>query len=165
MTSAALSDQTLWFDAELRPHRSLSARGRRRLIAGVALVCLIAGARAWAVGAWPVMLFFLLDALLIWGAFKLNTIAARARERVRLSRQALDVHHIPAFGAERHARFEPYFTRVDLRHPGEHRSELRICERGRHTVIGSFLPSEERAEIAGALDDALFRLKTNQPPG
>lgn len=162
-SGAAPAPSPLLFDAELRPHRSLSRAGLRRVMLGAGLISLVAGLRFWMIGAWPVMLFFVLDLALLWGAFKLNALAARRREHVRLSAQALDIWHVSALGHARTARFEPYWTRVELRHPGQHRAELRIRDRAQHTVVGSFLTKEERADLAQALQEALARLKDSPP--
>lgn len=156
--------EPLWFDAELRPHRSLSRKAYGRIMGVFMLVCMVGGARAWVIGAWPVAAFLVLDVLLLWGAFKLSYMSGRAREVVRLSRSDLQVSRYSPFGPPRHARFEPYWTRVEIRHAGEHRAQVRLRDAQNHTVIASFLPKEERTQLGWALKDALQRLRDNQPP-
>ena len=77
------------FSAELHPYRSLGRNGHR-------VFFLIAGALSFAhmavfmiSGAWPVVMFFGADFLILFGAFWLNNRAARAREVVSLSRHLL----------------------------------------------------------------------------
>ncbi|MBK1637498.1 hypothetical protein CKO24_00300 [Rhodothalassium salexigens DSM 2132] len=154
----------VWFDAVLRPNRSLGPAGRARLFWAVAALSAVSALRFWAVGAWPVALFFILDAGLLWGAFKLNDRAGRRTETIRLSRAGLDVAYTAPDGRTRTARLEPVFARVDVRHAGSHRAQVRLVSRGVEAVVGSFLSRDERLEMAAALDEALYRFRTNQAP-
>ncbi len=65
------------FRAVLLPHRSLGRKGFIALMLVVCLVSALTGLKFYQLGAWPVMAFFGLDVLLIYGAFRLNYRAAR----------------------------------------------------------------------------------------
>src|SRR3546814_15431204 len=58
------------FDAELRPHRSLSPRGFLLLMASVCAFSFAGGLAFYLAGAWPVIGFLGADVLLISPAFK-----------------------------------------------------------------------------------------------
>ena len=67
------------FRALLTPHRSLSPKGFALLMAVLFCVSLASGLFFLSLGAWPVVGFFGLDVLLLYGAFRLNYRAARFR--------------------------------------------------------------------------------------
>ena len=88
------------FSAELHPYRSLGRNGHR-------VFFLIAGALSFAhmavfmiSGAWPVVMFFGADFLILFGAFWLNNRAARAKEIVSLSRTSISIRKITPSGKE-----------------------------------------------------------------
>lgn len=85
-----LNDQPI-FAAELVPHRSLGRRGFRLLLILSGFACLIYGGFFFATGAWPIGLFFGLDFLLLYIAFRANYRAAKAREEVSVSRTSLSI--------------------------------------------------------------------------
>ena len=85
-----LNDQPI-FAAEVVPHRSLGRRGFRLLLLFSGLACLVYGGFFLATGAWPVGLFFGLDFLLLYTAFRANYRAAKAREEVSVSRTSLSI--------------------------------------------------------------------------
>src|SRR5690606_7178160 len=88
------------FSAELHPYRSLGRNGHR-------IFFLIAGALSFAhmavfllSGAWPIVFFFGLDFVALFGAFWLNNRAAQAREFVSLSRTNISIRKVSPSGRE-----------------------------------------------------------------
>ena len=79
---------------KLTPHRSLGPNGFVLLMALVSFISFVAGVIFWLAGAWPVVGFFGLDVLLIYGAFKLNYAAARIYETVDITDRELLVRSI-----------------------------------------------------------------------
>src|SRR3546814_12592383 len=79
------------FDAELRPHRSLSPRGFLLLMASVCAFSFAGGLAFYLAGAWPVIGFLGADVLLIYLAFKINYRSGRLVERLHLTRDRLTV--------------------------------------------------------------------------
>ncbi len=151
-----------FFQAELRPHRSLGRRGYFIVIGLVAVVNLSAGAAFWLAGAWPVFGFAGLEVLLLWLAFRYSYAQGRAREYVTLADDSLIVRRISARGQETAISLQPYWVRVECAGEDEGHA-LTLWSHGRAIRIGVFLSPEERLRLADALQDALWRWR--QPPG
>ncbi len=151
-----------FFQAELRPHRSLGRRGFFILIGCVALINFGAGIAFWLAGAWPVLGFCGLEVLLLWLAFRYSYAQARAREFVILDGASLTIRRISARGLQKQWQLQPYWVRVECDdEPDSHR--LTLWSHGRGFNLGQFLSPAERLELAEALRDALWRWR--QPPG
>lgn len=151
----------VFFDAVLRPHRSLSPRGFRLLMAASAAGLLAVGLLFWLSGAWPVIGFCGLEFGLLYGAFRLNYRAARAYERLRLSDDGLEISRVRPNGVvARVWRLQPNWLRIDIDNPPDHDSQLILSSHGRRMVVGSFLAPEERLDLARALAEALDRWRT-----
>ncbi len=147
------------FDAELRPHRSLSVKGFRVLMAAVIGVNVIAGGAVFVAGAWPVIGFMGVDVLLIYAAFRASYRAARRREKLRLTADWLTIQRIDPTGRGETETLRPYWLRVELEEPAAPSTPLTLWSHGRGTQVGSFLPPAERERLAGALRAALTSLK------
>jgi uncharacterized membrane protein len=154
-------DQAL-FDAELRPHRSLSPRGFLLLMLCVCGLSFAGGLAFYLAGAWPVIGFLGADVLLIYLAFKINYRSGRLVERLHLTRDRLTVRRVWPGGRSRTWEFQPYWLQVvfDERAIGDDRSDCPLILRshGRSLTVGSFLTRQERGELAGALRTALGRV-------
>lgn len=150
------------FDAVLYPHRSLSPRGVRKVILGLAGALGLVAIYFTALGAWPVLPFFGCEIVLIWWAFKANARDGHACERVRLTRDALTVARVRPSGHEQHHRIAPpHWLRVDLAARPGGDNELRLASHGRSLKVGDFLTPEERGELADELRLAVARLNKN----
>jgi uncharacterized membrane protein len=143
------------FSAILTPHRSLSPRGFIVFMAIISGVSFIAGMAFVLAGAWPVLGFFALDALLIYAAFKANYFAARAYETVSIDGDTLTVTKVLPSGRSRSWTFNPYWARVKLTARPGRASQLMLTSHGRRLVLGSFLSEGERQDFANALSNAL----------
>ena len=155
----ALNDQTV-YETELVPHRSLGRKGFRILFALSGALSLVHVIFFMTVGAWPIMMFFGLDFVLLYGAFYLNYRAARAREQVSLSRMNLSIRKISPNGMVREARYNPFWTRLKVsRHPEIGITSLRVAGQGRETPLGEFLYPEAREKLASDLTRALATVK------
>ncbi|MEQ9449837.1 MAG: DUF2244 domain-containing protein, partial [Rhodospirillaceae bacterium] len=102
------------FDAVLYPHRSLGRAGFWALMAAVISVSFTAGLFFFLAGAWPVVGFFGLDVLLIYGAFKLSYRAARLMETIALTENELVVRRISPRGKVLSWTFQPFWVRIAL---------------------------------------------------
>jgi uncharacterized membrane protein len=154
----------LVFDAVLQPHRSLSPHGFVVLMLGISLICFTAGAVFMIAGAWPVMGFFGLDVLLIYIAFRVNYIAARRYETVRLTEETLVVERVTPNGKRQTWQFQPYWLRISMDDPPRPDSQLMLTSHGRSIAIGAFLTPGERLEFAQALRGALDKLRGPASP-
>lgn len=151
------------FSAVLTPHRSLSPRGFVILMSIVCVISFIAGMVFFIAGAWPVLGFFGLDVLLIYGAFKLNYFAARAYETVSIAGDTLTVTKVLPSGKSRSWNFNPYWARVEVSSRPGRASRLVLTSHGRSLVLGSFLTEGERLDFADALKNALNVSKGKSP--
>lgn len=151
------------FDAELRPHRSLSPRGFLLLMAVVCAISFTGGLLFFLMGAWPVIGFLGADVLLIYLAFKINYRSGRLVERLYLTRDSLTVSRIGPGRRSRTWEFQPYWLQVvfDDKAMANERSDCPLILRshGRSVAVGSFLTRQERGEVAGALRAALSRVR------
>lgn len=139
----------LYMDAVITPNRSLSARGRCRVMAVTLVLAAVPISVFWAIGA-PIASFFVgMGVIGLWLALHLSARAGR-RERVRVSGQAVEVI--------RHERrvwsSPPAFTRVEVEgEADEARVWLRLS--GRQTPVADSLSPGERRDFARALQDAV----------
>lgn len=148
------------YETELVPHRSLGRKGFRILFAITGVLSLVHVLFFLTVGAWPIMMFFGLDFVLLYGAFWLNYRAARAREQIRLSRLDLTIRKIAPNGLVREARYNPFWARLKVaRHPEIGITSLRVSGQGRETPLGDFLYPDARERFASELTQALATVK------
>jgi uncharacterized membrane protein len=151
----ALSASAQTFRAILLPHRSLGRKGFIVLMSAVSAISFVTGLAFFMVGAWPVMGFLMLDALLIYGAFRLNYRAARLHELIELSESELRLTRVYPSGRAQSWTFNPYWVRLELE---EHETQAdRLCLRshGRVLTFGNFLSDDEKRGFADALSAAL----------
>lgn len=163
MVKASLAAPAL--DVVLYPNRSLGRSGFAVLMGAIVLVSAAVGAGFMMIGAWPVAGYFGLDALLIYLAFRWNDREARRAEFVRLDRDGLSVRRLEPDGSSREWTFEPYWVRVSLDRVGRHGTRLVLRSHGRRLVIGAFLTTDERVELARTLEAALREHRAGPTPG
>ena len=153
----------LMFEAEVKPHRSLSRRGLWFVIAGMCLASLFVTSLMALLGAWPVIGFngadLLLALVLIW----LNVRAARARETIRLSETELSVLWCDASGRQTLMSLSPAWANVVLEERAGTVPKLLLTSRGTLTTRGTScevarqLGETEKRDLAAALGRALYR--------
>jgi len=156
--------QPLWFDAVLRPHRSLDRRGFLILLGVVFAIAGLSVLRFLVLGAWPVAVFFLLDAGLIYGAFRLSYATARAFEVVQLSRDALIVVKVDWRGRARSWSFNPDWMRITVAGDADRPETVTVEERDARAVVAACLSPPERADFAAALGAARRGMLDGKPP-
>ena len=154
-TSAGNDAAKIRFSAELQPYRSLGPDGFVIVMGLIAAISFVAGVAFLIMGAWPVFGFFGLDVLVIYWAFKANYRAARVRETVDVSDEAVVVRHYDVRGNMREWSFQPYWLRIEMEEDDETCGPLYLKSHGRRLSVGAFLPAEERRDFARALRAAL----------
>ncbi len=159
-TEKAQDTGEILFQAELRPNRSLSPRGFRLLMLGLAAVSFASGVAFVSMGAWPVFGFFGLDVLLLYWAFKASYRSGNLYETIKLTDETLEVRRVHPSGGSQVWRLQPHWLRVQIDDPPEHHSQLVLRSHGRNLTVGSFLTPNERVEVADALRNALARGRT-----
>ncbi|MGI9388105.1 MAG: DUF2244 domain-containing protein, partial [Methyloligellaceae bacterium] len=104
----------IYFDALLRPNRSLSPLGFWIVMGLIGGVSFAAGIAFFLQGAWPVVGFLGLDVALIYWAFKASYRSGRLHEIVRLTDEVLEIHRISPSGRVEVWRYQPYWVQVDM---------------------------------------------------
>ncbi len=148
------------FDAELRPHRSLGRKGFLVLMAVVTVISVCVGVAFVMVGAWPVLGFFGLDVLAVYGAFRWSYRTAKLRETVRLTPNSLQVRRIQPSGSWEQWDFQPYWVRFNLDEHNDDDPVITLSERQVSVSLGRFLPKSERLDFAKAFRSALNHAKS-----
>ena len=156
--------ERIFFDATLRPNRSLGPFGFRMLMLIAGASAIIIGTLFMLAGAWPVFAFCGAEFLLLYIAFRLNYRAGRAYERVRLTEDQLEVRRYSARGEVGRWQFEPTWLQVSIDTPPQHDSQLTLSSHGRTVTIGSFLSPPERVEVAEALRAAIVTWRNRWDP-
>ena len=144
------------FSAVLLPHRSLGRKGFIVLMGVISVVSFLTGVAFYMKGAWPVLGFFGLDILLIYGAFRLNYRAGRIYETVELSDSELKVTRFHPSGRAESWSFNPYWVRLELEESESSANRLSLRSHGRVLPFGNFLSDDEKRGFAHALDAALY---------
>jgi uncharacterized membrane protein len=159
MDVAAGKDTKLYFEAELRPHRSLSNKAMLGVLGGMAAASLYVTAIMYFIGAWPVIGFNGADIALAGLLFWLNARAARAREIIRLSDDALEITHIAPNGRVERVELSPDWAKVELQERPASVPVLILRARGAVTeaVIGRQLGEAQKRDLAEAISRALVR--------
>lgn len=148
------------FSARLTPHRSLSRHGFLVLMGIVIAVSFAAGIMFLMMGAWPVLAFFGLDALIIYWAFKLNFRRADATEDIVVTPYEIRVRRVSHRGHVAEWTLNPLWVQLEQKSHAEFGIEkLYLVSRGRRLSIGSFLGPDEKASFAKALTAALRTAK------
>lgn len=150
-----------FFNALLRPHRSLGRTGFLVLMGALLFGWAVTGLIFLVHGAWPVFGFFGLDVLLVYLAFRANYRAAQAREEVSVSRTALDIRKYTPSGRITAHRFNPFWARFSVsRHEMIGITAMAVEGQGKSVSIGSFLNPDDRESFAKAFSSALTTAKT-----
>lgn len=148
-------------DLMLTPNRSLTPRGLRWVVGGVAAVFLLGGIRCLVLGLWPVLPFLALDVAALWWALTANTRAGGGHERVRLAGDDLTVTRVTHTGIRRDWRLEPLWTRVEIEETPLGEAHLFLRQRERRVRVGGCLSPDERREVGRVIAEALsaYRLR------
>lgn len=143
--AAGLPSVSIW----LRPNRTLSRRGLRRLImllASLALTTAVLG--AW-VGNVFAPLFALVESSAVAIALCVAWRAGDRSERITLGDASLVVQSLP--GRQR-TSFQPGWVRVRLHEGDNGCRRLLLSSHGRELEIGRFLAERERVELLRKLE-------------
>jgi uncharacterized membrane protein len=152
-----MTEDSLHFEAVIVPHRSLSARGMRRLLA---VLCLLSGGTAagfmW-LGAWPVGGFAGLELVLAAFLFRLNARAVRESELVMLSDSGVRIVRTDQAGRRRESVLPAAWLSIRLLERAGQVPALTLVSRDISIEIGRALGESEKRDLAQALEAALER--------
>ena len=149
----------IYFDAELRPNRSLSPRAFFWAFGAFTALSGLGAIAFWLSGAYPVAGFMGLEILLFAAAFAWNYRDGRARERVLVAADRLHVAQHPASGAPDHWIVHPHWARVEA---GER--AVTIAAGARSLDVAHFLSPDERDDFAAALREAISKARAERWP-
>lgn len=141
--SACFPRATMW----LKPNRTLSRRGLRRVILVlVALVLVTAGLGAWQGNVFA-PLFAGLESLAMAYALSIAWRAGDKGERIVVDASTLEVQSLPG---RRSTRFPSCWVRVSLA-PANGRQRLLLSLHGQALEVGVFLAEAERVALSKKL--------------
>lgn len=148
------------FAALLTPYRSLGLTGIRGVVALYAVLAMVPGIYFYLAGAWPVVGFLGLDAVVLYWALSVSLKSGDAFEEITLWRDSLDIRHVNAKGRETNHSFNPFWVRLEVDRDFEARvTHLRIASREHALEIGAFLTPDDKNIFAGTFSQALYRAK------
>jgi uncharacterized membrane protein len=148
------------FAATLTPHRSLSRRGLRIVVAVLAISATIPGIYFFAEGMWPVVAFLMVDVALAWWALSTSMRDGRRYEKVTLWPDQLELKQVDGNGKETMTRFAPFNVKLVVdRDFNERTTGLRLRSKDRDLVIGEFLSQDDKSSFAKALGTALRKAR------
>lgn len=149
----------LLFEAVIVPHRSLSPRGLRILMATIGLISALIALRFWLIGAWPVVGFGVIEIGLAIYLLRLNAHRARASELILLSETMLRVVRTDRRGERRECILPVAWLNATMdERPGQV-PKLVLVGHGVREEIATALGETEKRDLWLALSGALHRLR------
>ncbi|MBB5373664.1 DUF2244 domain-containing protein [Acidocella aromatica] len=159
---AAKPASPLFFEADLRPHRSLSRGALLAVLGGMAVGSLYVTTLMYLLGAWPVVGFNGVDLALAALLFWLNARAARAREIIRLNNDDIEITHITPSGRRSVVFIPPGWARAELEERPGAVPHLVIRTPAARREIGRQLGEAQKRDLAAAINRALARWRSPQ---
>lgn len=149
------------FAATLTPHRSLTRRGYRYVIALVCVMATIPGIVFFSLGAWPIIGFLGLDVLAIGWALAASMQSGKQFEEITLWPDELEVKQVSSAGKAEISRFNPFFVKLVIdRDFNERITGLHLRGRDADLVIGAFLNPDDKTSFARVFGTALKKARS-----
>jgi uncharacterized membrane protein len=147
------------FEALIVPHRSLSPRGLRILMAVICLLSALMVLRFWFIGAWPVVAFSVVEIGLAIFLLRLNAKRARASELVLLSEDALRIVRTDQRGRRQECSLPVGWLNAVMEEPPGRVPKLLLVAHGVRVEIAATLGEAEKRDLWAALRGALRQLR------
>lgn len=147
------------FEAFIVPHRSMSPRRAGMMAAAMALLSAAIALQFLLLGAWPVLIFSLLEDPLLGLLLAINIRRARASELILLDRQSITVTQTDPRGRRHSFSLPAAWLRINLE-AGAGGSRIILTSRGQWREIGAFLHEPDRAMLFEALRSAMRDVRT-----
>lgn len=147
------------FQALIVPHRSLSPRGLRAVIALMLGCTALVLLRLLLIRAWVVLPFSIVEVGLAIVLLLVNARTGRASELVMLTDAALSVTRTDRAGRRHECRLSPAWIQVVMEEPPGGVPRLILAERGQHEEIGALLGEAEKRDLAASLRQALWQMR------
>ena len=145
------------FEAVITPHRSLSRRGLRLIIAFTCTVSLGVTTMFWWLGAWPVAGFNGAEVLLAVVLLRVHALSARASEFLLLSEAELRVVRTDSQGRKSEQTLPSAWINVFLEERKGRAPGLYLTAHGQRIEVAAALGEPEKRDLAGALKTALHQ--------
>jgi uncharacterized membrane protein len=152
----------LVFSTVLRRNRSAHLRAISIIVGVVGTVLTIAGIGFVLAGAWPVIGFCGLEAVLLFVALRLHHHAGREQEIIDVTNRTLSVRRIDHRGRSQDWVFPSFWVQIDPIGAGVEAGPLEIRSHGRSVYVGKWITPVERTRLAENLRHALVPLSA--PP-
>jgi uncharacterized membrane protein len=143
------------------PRSAIPPAGRWMVIGALALTLLVS-LRFLFLGAWPVMIFALLDIGALALALHLFARSQVEQEWLRASSTEIELVRVDGRGRKRVDRFPPVWTRIETRSRSETDFQLELVASSKRRAIGLCLTAEERREILPHLQRLLAKAGSQQ---
>jgi uncharacterized membrane protein len=148
------------FAATLTPHRSLTRRGLRWVIAITAIGASIPGMIFFSLGAWPIVGFMGVDVLAVWWALSASMRDGKRYEKVTLWPDQLELKRVSGRGREELLSFDPVLVKLVIdRDYNESTTGIHLRSGDTDTEIGAFLNGDDKASFAKAFGTALKKAR------
>jgi uncharacterized membrane protein len=154
-----MDSAAILFEALIVPHRSLSPRGLRILMAVICLLSAVMALRFWFIGAWPVVAFSVVEIGLALFLLRLNAKRAGASELLLLSEDALRIVRTDQRGHRKEHSLPVGWLNAVMEEPPGQVPKLLLVAHGVREEIAATLGEAEKRDLWAALLDALHRLR------
>jgi len=146
------------FEALITPYRSLSRKGVATLVAVLCVFTVLIAVRFWFLGAWPVVLFSVIEVPLVVLLLWLNMRRGRVSEMILIDTR--DVRVTRTDGAGRRVSFTLPLAWLRVDHDTSRgTSRLLLRSRGIEREVGGFLHDVDREALYHALAEAMHTVR------
>ena len=149
----------LLFEAMIVPNRSMSRRGWYWLILGLLGAMGFTALRFSLIGAWPVVVFAVLEMGLFLTLCLLQVRSTRQMELLLLTPSSLRVIQIDPKGQRSERQLQPGWLNVILEERAGRVPALVLSSHGQHAEIARALGEAAKRELAAALEQAIHTLR------
>lgn len=139
---------------EARSNLSMTLDRLAAVFLALSAVVLLVALGPTIMGYWPIMLAAVIHLALLGWCLRLAWRGNWARERILIGRTEVVIEH---FDVRRQSRssWPAAWVRVEVENRPMGERQVALTCQGRRQVIGSFLPVQERIELAEVLKDSL----------
>jgi uncharacterized membrane protein len=149
----------LIFEAEIVPHRSLSARGLALILCFLGTVSLSVTTMFWFLGAWPIAGFNGGEMLLAAFLLRAHARSRRAREVLLLTAQDLRILRFDENGASSERSLPAGWLNVILEERPGRVPALLLATHGHTEEVARVLGEPQKRDLAEALKHALHGMR------
>ena len=151
--------QDLVFEAELRPHRSLSRRGVAIVLGCLGVVSLGVTTMFYLMGAWPIVGFNGGEVLLAAALLRAHARSRRTREVLLLTAQNLRILRYDENGRRTETQLPAAWLNIVLEDRPGRVPALYAATRGRREEVARVLGEPEKRDLAAALKQAIHGMR------